>query len=698
MRADRAPAPDLAPEVLSESVEIEILRDGQALMTQIFTHSPIRFGRILDNDVVLPFDSISRNHCELVYRDGAWWLIDLKSLNGVKVGDERVQSYRFGSEGSFILKPLEIRIRRVQRNLSSENVTQSGLPILGDEDLTPVHPAPAAGGIAKPVPTGARPIPTPPGGHPRTKPEPLPQHQSPVQAHAPGAHTPRRPLVNIDALMLLSRTHPSIDRSKNRALQVVVFWHEIMLTSMEFLPGEDIEVFLSDSQDVPIRFGIVGDQQADLKMPRGFELAARSTQSLKLTHFSHILANGPSNLSVLFRFVPTSRVRRVGVIPIIEDALIDPLVLSGAIHGSIAIATFTMVRAPRTDISKEPVRLAKIVQPTPAPLVAAPTPQPTPTPFVVEATPFPTPEPTPLQAQATPLPQPTPPRLAQATPPPKPTPRKELPKRKDPPRVAKQVEEVEAEAAPQSEKPNLTAAKPAKDNPPPPGPKSDEPVNQQPVEAKPFQATSVGALKTLSLLSSGAPPTAGAQSIVVRKGPQPSGPLGGGGGGSGGGGTTAIMNNLPATKGGDPNGVEGGMALAVSSGGAGYGTKGYTGKAGTRGIKGSVVGGATFTNISKQEGLTREQVMKVVQKHHAQIQQCYERSLLDDPALAGRAEFEWEINPQGSVEGVSVKESTLRNGEKLLNCVKGVFRRMKFPAATNGASTTPTIGLPFGRL
>jgi hypothetical protein len=394
-------------------------------------------------------------------------------------------------------------------------------------------------------------------------------------------------------------------------------------------------------------------------------------------------------------------VHREGVIPIIEDALIDPLVLSGAIHGSIAIASFTMVQTPRADLTKEPVRLAKIVQATPPPASAAPTPVPTPTPFVAEATPIPTPIPTPLQSQATPRPQPTPLRVTQATPPPRPTTRKELPKRKEPPRVAKRVDEVKAEPAPQSEKPNLTAAKPAKENPPPAGPKSEQPVtqvNQQAVDAKPFEATSVGALKTLSLLSSGAPPTTGASTIVVRKGPQPSGPLGGGGGGSGGGGTTAIMNNLPATKGGDPSGAEGGMALAVSSGGAGYGTKGYTGKAGTRGIKGSVIGGATFTNISKQEGLTREQVMKVVQKHHAQIQQCYERSLLDDPALAGRAEFEWGINPQGSVEGVSVKESTLRNGEKLLNCVKGVFRRMKFPAATNGASTTPTIGLPFGRL
>ncbi|MBK7890165.1 MAG: AgmX/PglI C-terminal domain-containing protein [Bdellovibrionales bacterium] len=113
---------------------------------------------------------------------------------------------------------------------------------------------------------------------------------------------------------------------------------------------------------------------------------------------------------------------------------------------------------------------------------------------------------------------------------------------------------------------------------------------------------------------------------------------------------------------------------------------------------GSVIGGATYSESTKTEGLTREQVMKIVQKHQGQIQQCYERSLMDDANLAGRAEFEWEISAQGSVTSVSVKESNLRNGEKLLDCVKGVFKKMAFPSAKNGASTTPTIGLPFGRL
>jgi hypothetical protein len=90
--------------------------------------------------------------------------------------------------------------------------------------------------------------------------------------------------------------------------------------------------------------------------------------------------------------------------------------------------------------------------------------------------------------------------------------------------------------------------------------------------------------------------------------------------------------------------------------------------------------------------------MKEVQKHQAQIQACYEKSLMSNPDIVGRADFEWEITPKGSVTTVSVKEATIKNGENLLECVKGVFARMKFPEAKNGEATTPTIGLPFGRL
>ncbi|MDX9731487.1 MAG: AgmX/PglI C-terminal domain-containing protein, partial [Bdellovibrionales bacterium] len=328
-----------------------------------------------------------------------------------------------------------------------------------------------------------------------------------------------------------------------------------------------------------------------------------------------------------------------------------------------------------------PERIAKII-------TAAPTPEPTP---VAVMTPTPTPTPTPI-AIATPPPTPTPVPTAvvqKPTPPPK-VERKVVQPKKVEPKVAKK-EDVGAAA--RSNQPVTDPTRVAKSNPPPPGPKTEAPPAPTP---KPFNASSVGALKALTMLSSApAAPSANTERIVVRRSTSSEE---GGGSGSSTPTTSQMMSNLPIVEGGSANGVAGGMALPVSSGGAGYGTKGFSGKTGKRNVLGSVIGGATYTETAKTEGLTREQVMKVVQKHHSQIQQCYERSLMDDPAIAGRAEFEWEISAKGTVGRVSVKETNLRNGDKLLDCVKGVFRGMKFPVAKNGSSTTPTIGLPFGRL
>ena len=143
-----------------------------------------------------------------------------------------------------------------------------------------------------------------------------------------------------------------------------------------------------------------------------------------------------------------------------------------------------------------------------------------------------------------------------------------------------------------------------------------------------------------------------------------------------------------------------GLSLPVATGKDGYGTAGYSNRTGKRNVMGSVIGGATFTEIAKTEGLAREQVMNVVQNHQSQIQKCYESALMGDSNLAGRAEFEWEITSAGTVtaSSVTVKETNMKKADGLLGCVKDIFRKMIFPKAKNGATTTPTIGLPFGRL
>ncbi len=48
-------------------------------------------GRHSTADVRLHLPDVSRRHCRFVFRDGAWHVFDLQSMNGLFVNDERVE-------------------------------------------------------------------------------------------------------------------------------------------------------------------------------------------------------------------------------------------------------------------------------------------------------------------------------------------------------------------------------------------------------------------------------------------------------------------------------------------------------------------------------------------------------------------------------------------------------------------------------
>ena len=84
---------------------------------------PFRIGRAEDCDVCIANEYISRNHVEVTYENGAWWIVDLNSSNGVYVGDQRRErisiedevSVRLGIQGPQVTlqivrpKPRELR-------------------------------------------------------------------------------------------------------------------------------------------------------------------------------------------------------------------------------------------------------------------------------------------------------------------------------------------------------------------------------------------------------------------------------------------------------------------------------------------------------------------------------------------------------------------------------------------------------------
>jgi pSer/pThr/pTyr-binding forkhead associated (FHA) protein len=54
-------------------------------------HPDLLLGRHSQADVRLPLPDVSRRHCRFQYVNGSWHVLDLNSLNGVFVNDQRVE-------------------------------------------------------------------------------------------------------------------------------------------------------------------------------------------------------------------------------------------------------------------------------------------------------------------------------------------------------------------------------------------------------------------------------------------------------------------------------------------------------------------------------------------------------------------------------------------------------------------------------
>ncbi|HPI40797.1 MAG TPA: AgmX/PglI C-terminal domain-containing protein, partial [Pseudobdellovibrionaceae bacterium] len=157
------------------------------------------------------------------------------------------------------------------------------------------------------------------------------------------------------------------------------------------------------------------------------------------------------------------------------------------------------------------------------------------------------------------------------------------------------------------------------------------------------------------------------------------------------------LNSTSGSGSGSSTSIGKNPSLGLNVGSAGYQKTGTTSAAGKRSIKGAVVGIPSFKPKRTNQGLSNDEVMKIVNKALPKIQQCYERELFSDATLAGRVEYEWEINPTGKVIDINVKSSEMGRGDKLNDCVMGVIKALNFPIAKNGQSTVASIGFPFGK-
>ncbi len=93
------------------------------------------------------------------------------------------------------------------------------------------------------------------------------------------------------------------------------------------------------------------------------------------------------------------------------------------------------------------------------------------------------------------------------------------------------------------------------------------------------------------------------------------------------------------------------------------------------------------------QGLSAEVIRRVIWVHINQIRYCYQQALFKQPTLAGRLVVNFQINPQGQVLELSVRESTLASPE-VISCISDSMRTWEFPATPTYDGITE-INYPF---
>lgn len=701
---------------LSHKIVVSVYRGQERLFTQAFDRGPIIFGRQPNCDVVLDFTFVSRTHCQILEQNGQYYIEDLKSRNGIYVAGKQVERGLLESSLTFDLDELKIEVKVMgqEKQVASDDVET----IIDEIPKTKTLPKKPSGSRIKPL--SAQPQKSAVGLHPAgpsARPSGPPAKVGPAvashgvhAASAAGLHKHGKSHGTGGILGELRYgdlidLHPAASQTGAKRVEAVVMWHDQVYDVKEFEPQEIITIGNSGLANIKIptlprgwKLAHVNFDSSTCYIPKGPLFSIRKADGrvvgaqelveskeakpkgsgfqFKFSTRDVLKVDLGTDVSLYLRYIPAPPVltTRKPVEP--DYAIKQAIVGSTVLH--LVLATLLFLNAPPPkDVPKlknVPERFARLlVEPMPV--------QPTPTP-----PPIPTPPPA----------EPEPPKkeIVKKEPPPK-LPKLEKPKEK----IVKKME-LPKQLAKENKWP-IVVKNPVKNTPAAkvnnPRPAVAAAPREAAPEAPPVKVESMGALAALGGLSDGpslpTPPT----NIKIEKSGAP-GAIGPASATASFGEGVPVANGRMAAGGGGGGGAIRTKGNASGSG-TGYGTQGLKGGAGTRGIAGAVVGQPKLAGKSgKTEGLTRDQVMKVMQKHLAEVQHCYEKSLLSNPDLAGRMEFEWDIEPSGSVSASRVKKSSVNGGDELGECIKGVFMAIQFPKATNGQSTTPTIGFPFGRM
>ena len=160
----------------------------------------------------------------------------------------------------------------------------------------------------------------------------------------------------------------------------------------------------------------------------------------------------------------------------------------------------------------------------------------------------------------------------------------------------------------------------------------------------------------------------------------------------------AAEGNVPAApsaQAGNGRGVQV-AALGGGGGGAGGGVGTAVGYGAGRGaaISGQ---GQSFVSLdlpgtSVEEGLTKEEVGKVIHAHISEIRYCYESSMLRSSDIEGKLVLDFTIGGTGAVKTAAVKESSL-NDPRLDDCILRRLTKWSFPKPNGGVDVA--VSYPF---
>lgn len=97
--------------------KLVVTRDGFS-REFIFDQDAVHIGTMEDNDLVLPDDTVSRNHCR-IYRDGdSYLLTDLESTNGTFINRVRIKEAYLRSDNIIHVGQTEIRFEPIDEQVS----------------------------------------------------------------------------------------------------------------------------------------------------------------------------------------------------------------------------------------------------------------------------------------------------------------------------------------------------------------------------------------------------------------------------------------------------------------------------------------------------------------------------------------------------------------------------------------------------